>query len=136
MRVAIARSRRRRYAPTGTGPEMRPKLSSTRESNYSPRFQFEFLTLCVWVSDLLLVYVVGHPRHAHHFDGLYGYMIAIVHLIPWSFGLRQWKEAARQKSAEVIDNCALVIKEVILLALWSTYLPLIYIEFVFLLFHH
>jgi hypothetical protein len=106
------------------------------ESGYSARFQFEVLTVFVWVTDIFLAYGVVFRGHGPHFPTASGYLytIPLVHLAPWFCALWVWKEISEAQSRGDISS-SIERKAIILFVMRATYGSLVFIEMAFLLFY-
>ena len=98
---------------------------ASKSSNYSPRFQFQFLSVVVWASAIVLVCLLRGMPQVRSFGHFSAYMIGGLHLIPWLCALRLWQEA-RDSSETVLAGKE--VQAVILLLMWNIYIPLIVAE--------
>ena len=107
---------------------MRSKQSLTGHISYSPRLQFELLTVGVWVSEIALAYTFVLRRA--QFEGTSGYFLPIVHVVPWLFVLRLWKDTGSLAIPE--ENLRIEVRRTILMIGWIAYLTIWFLEAVFL----
>lgn len=111
------------------------KLSSlVNESKYSARFQFELWTICVWLTEVLLICQIVFRSNGRHFYPGYLYIIPVLHPLPWVGALRIWKRTPKAESREHMDSST-EMKTTVLLMMPYTYIPLAFIECIFLTFY-
>ena len=98
---------------------------ASKTSNYSPRFQFQFLSVVVWASAIVLVCLLRGTPQVRSFGHFSAYIIGLFHLIPWLCALRLWQEARKSPATEMAGK---EVQAVILLLMWNIYIPLILAE--------
>lgn len=108
------------------------KLSSlVNERKSSARFQFELWTLCVWLTEVLLIcQIVFRSNGPHSYPG-YLYIIPVLHPLPWVGALRIWKRTLAAESREQVYPST-EIRAAVLLMMPYAYIPLAFIECIFL----
>jgi hypothetical protein len=102
------------------------------ERDFAPLAQFQLLTLCVWIAELLIVISLirsGQPILSINSR----WILAIIHPMPWYVGLRERKRLLQAEEimppAHKIEPSAV---QSVIRILWASYWGLAFVEFAFI----
>ena len=97
------------------------------EKNFTPRAQFELLTLFVWVSALIL-FIAGIKHFLHGPDSVFRIILPFAQLLPWLGAKQEQKKWLKPDGGEGGSRDPL-LTQAVLRTLWGSYILLVSVEY-------
>lgn len=100
------------------------------ENEFSPRAQFQILTVCVWISDFLLLFAVfNYVRAGHRIDSRCS--LPLLHLLPWWIGFIERRRLLKQPPELIATQRYIPLSpQAFTRLLWGAYAALVNIELI------
>jgi hypothetical protein len=96
---------------------------SLLDTYFTPFAQFQLITVCVWITELILVVVL--IRHSGQWNSRWG--LCVLHLLPWAVGFQERRKLLRSsvRNSDQFDPTHSLTR-----ILWASYVAIIGVEFI------
>jgi hypothetical protein len=98
------------------------------EDGFSLRAQFEIVTLCVFLSALMLLVSSRQYWQPGHYSNPRT-LLPLLHLLPWLVGFVERKRLLRVSENDSSQEVACLLQQTIIRMLWGSYFVLIALEY-------